>query len=133
MPTPWLDNRHAVFAEVVEGMDVVMAIRQGDRMTKVEVLRIGEEAQQYDLQQVASRKLSEMKRLSGQQLKKLPEPTAPIDPTRIPQPGRTPAERAGLRFFLIHFEGARAPIFPLIYNKQQALEVARKGFPACRA
>ena len=29
-PTPHLDNRHAVFGEVVEGMDVVNAIRERD-------------------------------------------------------------------------------------------------------
>ncbi len=44
--TPWLDNRHAIFGEVVEGMDVVLAIRErdpqrdpnpGDEMKSVEI------------------------------------------------------------------------------------------------
>jgi cyclophilin family peptidyl-prolyl cis-trans isomerase len=28
--TPWLDDRHAVFGEVVEGMEVLNAIRERD-------------------------------------------------------------------------------------------------------
>jgi cyclophilin family peptidyl-prolyl cis-trans isomerase len=44
--TPWLDDRHAVFGEVVEGMDVVVALRErdpqsarepGDRIERVEI------------------------------------------------------------------------------------------------
>ncbi len=34
---PWLDGHHTVFGKVLEGQDVVNAIRQGDKMTRVTV------------------------------------------------------------------------------------------------
>ena len=37
VPTPWLDGAHSVFGKVIEGQDVVDAIKQGDVMEKVTV------------------------------------------------------------------------------------------------
>lgn len=48
VPTPWLDNNHTVFGHVVEGQDVVDLIAQGDTMSKVEIVRHGEEAKKWN-------------------------------------------------------------------------------------
>ena len=46
--TPWLDGKHAVFGEVVEGQSVVDAIRQGDRLNRLTIERVGAEAEAFD-------------------------------------------------------------------------------------
>ena len=46
--TSWLDGKHTVFGFVVEGQDVVDAVAQGDLIEKLEILRVGEEAKNWN-------------------------------------------------------------------------------------
>ncbi len=36
--TPWLDDKHTVFGRVIQGQDVVDAIRQGDKIVKISIM-----------------------------------------------------------------------------------------------
>jgi peptidylprolyl isomerase len=52
VPTDWLDNRHTVFGKVVEGQDVVNSIQQGDSIQKLEIIRQGADAQEFDAEKI---------------------------------------------------------------------------------
>jgi FKBP-type peptidyl-prolyl cis-trans isomerase len=48
VPTDWLDGKHTVFGEVIEGMDVVNGVAQGDSIQKMEIIRVGDEAKAFN-------------------------------------------------------------------------------------
>ncbi|MDR0568610.1 MAG: peptidylprolyl isomerase [Spirochaetaceae bacterium] len=51
--TPWLDGRHTVFGKVVQGQTVVNEIKQGDKMTRVTIIRNGPDASAFKADQTA--------------------------------------------------------------------------------
>ncbi|MDR0457401.1 MAG: peptidylprolyl isomerase [Treponema sp.] len=51
--TPWLDGKHTVFGRVVEGQNVVDAVRQGDKMKTITIIRNGPLANQFKTDQAA--------------------------------------------------------------------------------
>lgn len=75
--TPWLDGKHTVFGHVVEGQEVVNSVRQGDKLNSVEIIRIGEEAENFDglsafrdYNSAAEKRIAEKKASQEAELKK---------------------------------------------------------------
>jgi cyclophilin family peptidyl-prolyl cis-trans isomerase len=46
--TPWLDNKHTVFGNVIKGMGVVNSISQNDEIISITINAVGEKAQKFD-------------------------------------------------------------------------------------
>lgn len=45
--TPWLNGHHTIFGHVVEGQDVVNAVKQGDKIVRLTIVRQGKDAEAF--------------------------------------------------------------------------------------
>ncbi len=60
VPTPWLDGKHTVFGKVITGQDVVDSIAQGDIMETVEIVRVGNDAENFKAREVFNEKMENL-------------------------------------------------------------------------
>ncbi|MFH2092430.1 MAG: peptidylprolyl isomerase [Pseudomonadota bacterium] len=61
LATPWLDNKHTIFGKVVQGLDVLKKIGNGDIINSIEILRIGDDAKAFKADQQSFKALLEEK------------------------------------------------------------------------
>ena len=78
IPTNWLDGKHTVFGHVIEGQDVVDAVEGSDALDSIEIIRVGEEAQNWNAIEAfrtftgsREKRLAEQKKTAEEALEKL--------------------------------------------------------------
>lgn len=75
-PSPHLDYLHSVFGQVVEGLEILPRIEQGDEM-KVKILRVGKDAEAFQVTRESfAAMVAKAKRYDGP---REPGPDAPFD------------------------------------------------------
>ena len=140
--TPFLDDKHTIFGEVVDGQEVIDKIQKGDRIINVLILRRGARAEAFDLaKHVEKLRLSaenikvlvnEMARKQAQtspgidNKKELPNRKGKIDPARVPQKNQPENQKIALEYILITYKGARSPIDFPFYDREGAKKVAQQ-------
>ncbi len=51
-PQPHLDGKHTVFGKVIDGLQVIYDIEQGDKMLKIEVLELSDKMKEWNLKKI---------------------------------------------------------------------------------
>ncbi|MFC4740206.1 peptidylprolyl isomerase [Flavobacterium ponti] len=133
IPTEWLDNKHTVFGHVVEGQDVVDAVAQEDLIESIEIIRVGDEAKNWNAIEAfrtfegsREKRIAEQKRLAEEALEKL---AAGFDKTesglryKMIQKGSGKQAEKG-KNVSVHYQGSleNGQVFDSSYKRKQPID-----------
>ena len=131
--TPWLDDKHTVFGKVTEGQEVVDAIAQGDTLDTVEIVRVGEEAKNWNaVEAFRTFEGSREERLKAEKVKReaeLDKLAQGFEQTpsglryKQIQAGNGPAAEKGKKV-AVHYEGSlvNGQVFDSSYARKEPIE-----------
>ena len=126
VPTPHLDNKHSVFGEVVDGMNVVNSIVKGDLINTVTIISKGESAQSFDSASIEKTINLKNKKLAEKNRKIIPKPTSDIDPSKVPNSSQAYSEEVSAQLLVIAYKGANSSKQNIYYDKSGAKKAALK-------
>jgi len=132
-PTPWLDNKHTVFGFVEQGQEVVDAIAQGDQIESLEIVRVGDEAQNWNaieafrvFEGAREKRIAEAKQRAEAEMEKLAagfEKTPSGLRYKIVQKGNGAKAENG-KIVSVHYEGSlsNGQVFDSSYKRKQPID-----------
>lgn len=133
VPTNWLDGKHTVFGHVVEGQEVVDAVEGDDALESIEIIRIGDEAKNWNAIEAfrtfegsRAQRIAEQKKMAEEALEKL---AAGFQKTesglryQIIQKGNGKQAEKGKKVS-VHYQGAleNGQVFDSSYKRKQPID-----------
>ena len=133
IPTNWLDGKHTVFGHVVEGQDVVDAVEGSDALNSIEIIRVGEEAKNWNAIEAfrtftgsREKRLADQKKAAEDSLEKLAagfQKTASGLRYQIIQKGNGKQAEKG-KTVSVHYQGTleNGEVFDSSYKRKQPID-----------